>query len=109
MLEASNYVKAWVKPAESAQIYSIFKIASICYVPVVESTMLFFHNISAKCLNRVELIDKHLLKLSEEQLTRALFYGFSQLDQNQKRNILSRYYQEYIESKRVYDIRMKTF
>ena len=57
----------------------------------IESTVHFFlhyhqyHNIGAKLLNSTELI----VKLSDEQLTKVLLYGFSQLDQNQKRNILN--------------------
>ena len=61
----------------------------------VESTVQFFlycqhyHNIRAKLLNSLEVIDTNLLKLSEEQLTKVLFYGFYQLYQNQNRNILN--------------------
>ena len=61
----------------------------------VESTAHFFlhchhyHNIRAKLLNSLEVIDTNLLKLSEEQLTKVLLYGFSQLDQNQNRNVLN--------------------
>ena len=60
-----------------------------------ESTAYFFlhchhyHNIRAKLLNSLEVIDTNLLKLSEEQLTKVLLYGFSQLDQNHNRNILN--------------------
>ena len=61
----------------------------------VESTAHFFlhchhyHNIRAKLLNSLEVIDTNLLKLSEEQLTKVLLYGFSQLDQNQNRSVLN--------------------
>ena len=59
----------------------------------VESTLHVFlhchhyHNIRANPLNSLEVIDTNLLKLSEEQLTKVLLYSFSQLDQNQNRNI----------------------
>ena len=61
----------------------------------VESTAHFFlhchhyHNIRAKFLNSLEVIDTNLLKLSEKQLTKVLLYSFSQLDQNQNRNVLN--------------------
>ena len=45
-----------------------------------------YHNIRAKLLNSLEVLDTNLLKISEEQLTKVLLYGFSQLDQNQNRN-----------------------
>ena len=48
-----------------------------------------YHYIRAKLLNSLEVIDTNLLKLSEEQLTKVLLYGFSQLDQNQNRNVLN--------------------
>ena len=41
-----------------------------------------YNNIRAKPLNSLEVIDTNLLKLSEEQLTKVLLYGFSKLDQN---------------------------
>ena len=72
----------------------------------VESTVHFFlhchhyHNIRAKLLNSLEVIDTNLLKLSEEQLTKVLLYGFSQLDQNQNRNILNSSIKYIVESKR---------
>ena len=71
----------------------------------VESTLYFFlcchhyHNIRAKLLNSLEVIDTNLLKLSEEQLTKVLLYGFSQLDQNQNRNILNSSIKYIVESK----------
>ena len=61
----------------------------------VQSTAHFFlhchhyHNIRAKLLNSLEVIDTNLLKLSEEQLTKVFLCGLSQLDQNQNRNILN--------------------
>ena len=61
----------------------------------VESTVHFFlhchhyHNIRAKRLNSLEVINANLLELSEEQLAKVLLYGFSQLDQNQNKNILN--------------------
>ena len=42
----------------------------------------------------------NLLKLSEEQLTKVLLYGFSQFDQNQNRNILNSSIDYIVESKR---------
>ena len=42
----------------------------------------------------------NLLKLSEEQLTKVLLYGFSQFDQNQNRNILNSSIDYTVESKR---------
>ena len=72
----------------------------------VELTVYFFlhchhyHNIRAKLLNSLELIDTNLLKLSEERLTKVLLYGFSQLDQNQNRNILNSSMDYIVESKR---------
>ena len=72
----------------------------------VESTVQFFlhchhyHNIRVKLLNSLEVIDTNLLKLSEEQLTKVLLYGFSQLDQNQNRNILNSSIKYIVESKR---------
>ena len=71
----------------------------------VESTAHFFlpcqhyHNIRAKLLNSLEVIDKNLLKLSKEQLTRVLLYGFSELDQNQNRNVLNSLINYIVESK----------
>ena len=71
----------------------------------VESAVHFFlhchhyHNMRAKLLNSLEVIDTNLLKLSEEQLTKVL-YGFSQLDQNQNRNILNSPIKYIVESKR---------
>ena len=71
----------------------------------VESTAHFFlhchhyHNIRAKLLNSLEVIDTNLLKLSEEQLTKVLLYGFSQLDQNQNRNVLNSSINYIVESK----------
>ena len=67
----------------------------------VESTAHFFlhchyyHNISP-----TRSKDTNLLKLSEEQLTKALLYGFSQCDQNQNRDILISSMDYIIESKR---------
>ena len=72
----------------------------------VESTAHFFlhchhnHNIRAKVLNSLEVIDINLLKLSEEQLTKVLQYGFSQPDPNQNRNILNSSIDYIVESKR---------
>ena len=72
----------------------------------VESTVQFFlhchhyHNIRVKLLNSLEVIDTNLLKLSEEQLTNFLLYGFSQLDRNQNRNILNSSRKYIVESKR---------
>ena len=72
----------------------------------VESAAHFFlqchhyHNIRVKILNSLELIDTNLLKLSEEQLTKVLLYGFSQLDQNQNRNVLNSSIDYIVESKR---------
>ena len=60
----------------------------------------YYHNIRAKVLNSAEVIDINLLKVSEEQLTKVLQYGFSQLDQNQNRNILNSSIDYIIESKR---------
>ena len=71
----------------------------------VESTVHFFlhchhyHDIRAKLLNSLEVIDTHLLKLSEEQLIKVLLYGFSQLDQNQNGNILNSSMDYIVESK----------
>ena len=56
----------------------------------VESTTHFFlqchhyHNIRAKLLNSLEVIDTNLLKFSTEQLTKVLLNGFCQLDQNKQ-------------------------
>ena len=67
----------------------------------VESTVHFFlhcyhyHNIKAKLLNSQNVIDTNLFKLSEKQLTKALLYNFSLLDENQNRNILN-FSMEYI-------------
>ena len=72
----------------------------------VESTAHFFlhchhyHNIRAKLLNSLEVIDTNLLKLSEEQLTKVLPYSFSQIDQNQNRNVLNSSINYIVESKR---------
>ena len=71
----------------------------------VELTVYFlhchhYHNIRTKLLNSLEVIDTNLLKLSEEQLTKVLPYGFSQLDQNQNRNILNSSMDYIVESKR---------
>ena len=72
----------------------------------VESTAHFFlhchHylNIRAKLLNSLEVIDTILHKLSKEQLTRVLLYGFSQFDQNQNRNVLNSSIDYIVESKR---------
>ena len=69
----------------------------------VESTAHFFlhchhyHNIRAKLLNSLEVIDTNLLKLSEEQLTKVFLYDFSQLDQNQ--NVLNSSINYIVESK----------
>ena len=71
----------------------------------VESTVHFFfhshhyHNIRAILLNSLEVMHTNLLKLSEEQLTKVLLYGFSQLDQNQNRNILNSLMGYILESK----------
>ena len=52
----------------------------------VESTVHFFlhchhyHNVQAKLLNSLEVINTNLVKLSDEQLTKVLLYSFSQLD-----------------------------
>ena len=49
----------------------------------VESTVHFFlhchhyHNIRARLLNSLEVVDTNLLKLSEKQLTKVCLYGFS--------------------------------
>ena len=57
----------------------------------LESTVQFFlhchhdNNIRTKLLNSLEVIDTFLLNPSEEQLTKFLLYGFSQLDQIQNR------------------------
>ena len=40
-----------------------------------------YHNIRAKLLSSLEVIDTNLLKLSEEQLTKVLLYSFSQFNQ----------------------------
>ena len=53
----------------------------------------------AKLLNSLEVIDTNLLKVSEEQLTKVLLYGFSQLNQNQTKNILNSSIKYIIESK----------
>ena len=65
-----------------------------CSLDAVSTVHLFlhchhFHNIKAKILNSLVIIDMNLLKLSEEQLTKVLLYGFTQLNQNRNRNILS--------------------
>ena len=71
----------------------------------VESAAHFFlpchhcHDIRAKLLNSLEVIDINLLKLPEEQLTKVLLYGFSQLDQSQNRNILNSLIDCIVESK----------
>ena len=71
----------------------------------VESTAHFFlhchhyHNIRAKLLNSLEVIDTNLLKLSEEQLTKVLLHDFSQLDQKQNKNILNSSIDYIVESK----------
>ena len=62
----------------------------------VKSTAHFFlhfnhyHNIRAKLLNSLKIIDTNLLKFSGKQLTKVLLYGYSRskLDQNQIRNIV---------------------
>ena len=59
-----------------------------------------YHNIREKLLNSLEVIDTNLLKLSEDQLTKVLPYGFFQLDQNQNRNILYTSINYIVESKR---------
>ena len=75
------------------------------YSNTVESTAHFFlrchhyHHKRAKLLNSLEAIDTNLLKLSEEQLTKVLLYGFSQLDQNQNRNVLNSSINYIVESK----------
>ena len=53
----------------------------------------------AKLLNSLEVIDTNLLKVSEEQLTKVLLYGFSQLNQNQTKNILNSSIKYIVESK----------
>ena len=53
----------------------------------------------AKLLNSLEVIDANLLKVSEEQLTKVLLYGFSQLNQNQTKNILNSSIKYIVESK----------
>ena len=82
-------------------------INSLCTCSLeVESKVLFFlhchhyPNIRAKLLNSLEVIDSNLLKLSEKQLTKVLLYGFSQLDQNQNRNILNSSLGYVVKSKR---------
>ena len=50
-------------------------------------------------LNSLEVTGTNLLKLSEEQLTKVLLYSFSQLDQNQNRNILNSLIKYIVESK----------
>ena len=78
-----------------SQDHFISKESPSRYSNTVESTAHFFlrchhyHHKRAKLLNSLEAIDTNLLKLSEEQLTKVLLYGFSQLDQNQNRNILN--------------------
>ena len=59
-----------------------------------------YHNIRAKLLNSLEVIHTNLLKFSEEQLTKFLPYGFSQLDQNQNRYVLNSSINYIVESKR---------
>ena len=59
-----------------------------------------YHNIRSKLLNSLEVIDTNLLKLSEEQLTKVLLYVFSQLEQNQNRNVLNSAINYIVESKR---------
>ena len=72
----------------------------------VESTTHFFlhchhyHNIRAKLLNSLEVIDTNLLKFSTEQLTKVLLNSFCQLDQNQHSNILNSSFDYIVESKR---------
>ena len=72
----------------------------------VESTAHFilhcyhYHNIRAKLLNSLEVIYTNLLKLSKEQLTKVFLYGFSQLDQNQNKNLLNSSINYIVESKR---------
>ena len=71
----------------------------------VESTAHFFlhchhyHNIRAKLLNSLEVIDTNLLKFSTEQLTKVLLNGFCQLDQNKHSNILNSSFDYIVESK----------
>ena len=53
-----------------------------CSLNAVSTVHLFlhchhFHNIRAKLLNSLVIIDMNLLKLSEEQLTKVLLYGFT--------------------------------
>ena len=76
-----------------------------CSLNAVSTVHLFlhchhFHNIRAKLLNSLVIIDMNLLKLSEEQLTKVLLYGFTQLNQNHNRNILSSSIEYLVESKR---------
>ena len=76
-----------------------------CSLNAVSTVHLFlhchhFHNIRAKLLNSLVVIDMNLLKLSEEQLTKVLLYGFTQLNQNHNRNILSSSIEYLVESKR---------
>ena len=76
-----------------------------CSLNAVSTVHLFlhchhFHNIKAKLLNSLVIIDMNLLKLSEEQLTKVLLYGFTQLNQNHNRNILSSSIEYLVESKR---------
>ena len=59
-----------------------------------------YHNIRAKLLNSLAVIDTNLLKLSEEELTKVLLYGFSQFDQNQNGNVLNSSINYIVESKR---------
>ena len=72
----------------------------------VESTVHFFlhcphyHNVQAKRLNSIEAIDTNLFKLSEEQLTKVLVYGFLYLYQNQNRNNLNSLIEYKVELKR---------
>ena len=60
----------------------------------VESTAHFFlhchqyHNMNAKLLNSLEVIDANLLKLFEDQLIKVLLYVFFQVNQNQNGSIL---------------------
>ena len=75
-----------------------------CSLNAVSTVHLFlhchhFHNIRAKLLNSLVVIDMNLLKLSEEQLTKVLLYGFTQLNQNHNRNILSSSIEYLVESK----------
>ena len=76
-----------------------------CSLNAVSTVHLFlhchhFHNIRAKLSNSLVIIDMNLLKLSEEQLTKVLLYGFTQLNQNHNRNILSSSIEYLVESKR---------